>query len=919
MKLEMALAAVSMKTALKYRRNWDRNAPIVKLLQSMMPFGPGKKGYRLYFDIGVNHKAHFTVPPAVRSALQKAGYAPTDYLAKKCVKIGDKEQKNVFNIGKVIAKDPHAKAAFDNDPQLQNTKQGALQVVISCHPYDVIGMSTGRAWDKMSCMRLADGEHRLDPGSNAHYVRNDVSEGTLVAYVVGADDSNIQHPKARCLLKPFYNEKGEVLYRRETRIYGNPVPGFDIILSRFLRKINAHLPEGTFKMGRGLYDDGMGQEHYHKASHDDNLSIEDVTTDTAHAVQFVQQQIKAMPDHDMRDEHIDNIITYLNNDEIQSRLKETQIDEIVETLKGVKAAVNGIHLLAYKDQPLGTVLAEVGRRIGSFDKTKGFTKEILAGLDDDRVHNLSHGGGNPVIEALSRVEELSDYELRDNSRIFKMILTGKTPVPSKEELETLPNCARILNTAAHAARHMTMLNDDSMQKGAYAIIDLGIDVENAIWLGPDAADMMYATGGINLFLGYVMDNVGKLSSDALWAADPAVTAMALANRRVFRFLDKQEDRQIAFMMDHVKLEQVKYLILNPRQEQLFKDNKAALIKYLDDNEEVIPSILGNGWEPQYVKNLANLHLPAVMHLTESDGIFTSGLADTLQGIIPALMAWDGPKLEPLTTDVENALHIIVQAGNLLEKPLHLERKIDEDQFEIRDITDVSDNYVQRASANRYTRIKSFPELLYKLDFNGERADITHSTELMEHLGGDAFGWVPTDKLPGEMSGMLKLVREMDLEPAIDALYNLINATRLLPLEEVDAGVERRMNDREIFMPDEDIMDEDTYEEADAAYNEIRQSIEDEIIENNYKTIRLNRKLLEALDKVKDFVGYDEDVDYFDDDAPLATFATDLTNVSEDDYADNEDRVRDLRAELKSECEGRPNEQQEMEDDAGFSE
>jgi hypothetical protein len=291
----------------------------------------------------------------------------------------------------------------------------------------------------------------------------------------------------------------------------------------------------------------------------------------------------------------------------------------------------------------------------------------------------------------------------------------------------------------------------------------------------------------------------------------------------------------------------------------------------------------------------------------------------MQGIIPALMAWDGPKLEPLTTDIENALQIIVQAGNLLDKPLHLERKIDEEQFEIRDITDVSDNYVQRAGANRYTRIKSFPELLYKLDFNGERADITHSTELMEHLGGDAFGWVPTEKLPGEVRGMLKLVREMDLDPAIDALYSLINATRLLPLEEVDAGVERRMNDREIFMPDDDVLDEDAYEEADAAYNEIRQSIEDEIIENNYKTIRLNRKLLEALEKVKDFVGYDEDVDYFDDDAPLATFATDLTNVSEDDYAANEDRVRDLRAELKSECEGRPNEQQEMEDDAGFSE
>jgi hypothetical protein len=904
MKFELALAAVSMKTALKYRRNWDRNAPIVKLLQSMMPFGPGKKGYRLYFDIGQNHKSHFTVPPAVRSALQKAGYAPTDYLAKKCVKIGDKEQKNVFNIGKVIAKDPHAKAAFDNDPQLQNTKQGAMQVVISCHPYDIIGMSTGRAWDKMSCMRLADGEHRLDPGSNHHIVRNDVSEGTLVAYVVGADDTNIQHPKARCLLKPFYNEQGDVLYRRETKIYGNPVPGFDLVLSRFLRRINKNIPEGTFRMARGLYDDGMKNEHYHKPSHDDSLSIEDALTDTAHAVQFVQQQIAAMPDKEVRDDHIDNIINYLNNEEIQDRLKDTQIDEIVEALKGVKGAVNGIHILAYKNTPFTPALAEVGRRIGSFDKTKGFTKEVLSALDDDKIHNLSYGGGNPVMEALSRVEEMSDHELRENSRIFKMILTGKTPVPSKEELETLPNCARILNTAAHAARHMTMLNDDSMQKGAYAIIDLGIDVENPIWWGQDAADMMYATGGVNLFLGYVMDNIGRLDSNALWACDPAVTAVALANRRAFRFLDKQTDRQVMMLMDHVKLEQLKSILTNPLSLQTYKDNKASLVKYLDENEEVITTILPN-WEPKHVKVLAEYHLPATMHLTDNGILFSSQMSDTLTALIPSVMAWEGAPLAPLTVDMENACQYIVQGGNLLEKPLHLEKKFDEDQFEIGDITDVSDQFTHTWANKKYSKTNSFPELLYKMDFNGERPDITHSEELMEHLGGEAFSWVPVEKLPGEMNRMLRAIREMELGPAIDALYNLINATRLLPPEDVDSGVEREMNARDLAYPDEDVLDEDAFAEAEEIYNDARQAIEDRIVDNNEKLMRLNQKLLDALEKIKDFVGYDEDVDYWDDDAPLATFETDLVNVTEEDYADQEDRVRELRAELKSEYESRP--------------
>jgi hypothetical protein len=918
MKLELALAAVSMKTALKYSRKWNRNAPIVKVLQNMMPAGPGKKGFRLYFDIGTNHKNHYTIPPAVRSALQKAGFVATDYLAKKCVKIGDKEQKNVFNIGKVIGKDAHAKMAFDNDPQLQNTKQGAMQVVISCHPYDIIGMSTGRDWDKMSCMRLADGEHKFNPGSNQHYVRNDVSEGTLVAYVVSADDQNIQRPKARCLLKPFYNEEGQVLYRRETRVYGNPVPGFDLILSRFLRKINANIPEGTFKMPHSLYDDGMGKDHYHNASSDDNLTVEDVVNDTAHAVQFIHQQLKAMPDKETRDQHAENIIEFLNNETVETRLKETQVDEIVEALKGSKALVNGIHLLAYKNKPLTSVLAEVGRRIGSFDKTKGFTPEVLKALDDDKVHDLSYGGGNPVMEALSRVENLSDHELRENTRIFKMILTGKTPPPTKEELETLPNCARILNTAAHAARHMTMFGDDSMQKGAYAILDLGIDVENPIWWGPDAADMMYATGGVNLFLSYVMDNPGKLSSDALWACDPAITAVALANRRVFRFIDKMEDRQVAYLMDHVKLEQIKTVISNPYSAQAYKDNRVALVKYLDENTEVINTLLNN-WEPKHVKALAEYHLPAVMHLTDNGIIFGSQMADTIQALIPPTMAWEGPKLSPETVDIENAIQYMVQAGNLLDKPLHLERKFDEDYFELRDLTDVADHFRDTWANKRHSRTDSFPSLLYKMDFAGQRPDISHSDELMEHLGADAFGWVPTEKLPGEVRGFLKMIRGMELEPAIDALYNLINATRLLPLEDINSGVERKMDELEIIYPDQDAMDDDDYEEAMSVYDEQRQAFEDAIVESNYKTIRLNQKLVDALEKVKDFVGYDEDTDYWDEDTPAEPFEAEMESVEESDYEDNASRVRDLRGELKSEWESRPNELQEMKDDSGFSE
>ena len=262
----MGLAAVSLRSSLKYRRNWNKNGPTVQLLRKYMP--RGSKGFRVYVPIGKNASIQNILPPLpVRLAVKQAGFRITNYLAKKCVKLSDKEQKNEFNIGKVIAKDPVAKAAFDNDPQLQNSNHSEFTMVISCHPYDIIGMSTGRSWDDESCMRLRDYRPDYRDGINTHYLERDVAEGTLVAYVIRSDDTNIEKPLGRCLLKPFVDESNEnILYRRETKIYGNPVPGFSDTLNRFIRKLNAGIPAGLYRMKAGLYNDGVGGRHEQEES-----------------------------------------------------------------------------------------------------------------------------------------------------------------------------------------------------------------------------------------------------------------------------------------------------------------------------------------------------------------------------------------------------------------------------------------------------------------------------------------------------------------------------------------------------------------------------------------------------------------------------------------------------------------------------
>lgn len=285
----LSTAAVSMHSALKYRRNWNKNGPTVQLLRKFMP--RGSKGFRVYMPIGLSLAQHnVVIPLPVRMAVRKAGFRVTDYLAKRCVKLNDKEQKNVFNIGKVISKDAVAKAAFDNDPQLQNSSSAEFTLVVSCHPYDVIGMSTGRDWDETSCMRLGDGREDYNDGSNARFLAHDVAEGTLVAYAVRTADTNIQKPLGRCLLKPFLSMDGKehILYRRETDVYGNPVPGMAETVNRFLRKLNADVPAGMYKLNEKLYDDGVGGRVENEGS-SEGPSIDWATVDD-------QQKLRERPE-----------------------------------------------------------------------------------------------------------------------------------------------------------------------------------------------------------------------------------------------------------------------------------------------------------------------------------------------------------------------------------------------------------------------------------------------------------------------------------------------------------------------------------------------------------------------------------------------------------------------------------------------
>lgn len=114
--------------------------------------------------------------------------------------------------------------AFCSDPiRLGRNIQEAvskkqLMVCISNHIYDIVGMSTDRDWT--SCMDINE-------GSNAWYIVEDVRYGTMVAYIIDANDKNIRHPFGRILLKPYHiRRKGHrgfdpapIVYAPESTVY----------------------------------------------------------------------------------------------------------------------------------------------------------------------------------------------------------------------------------------------------------------------------------------------------------------------------------------------------------------------------------------------------------------------------------------------------------------------------------------------------------------------------------------------------------------------------------------------------------------------------------------------------------------------------------------------------------------------------
>jgi len=201
---------------------------------------------RLYLDF--ESKKSVKKPPIkLTKFLKEKDYDIVDY-SKGLAKSNKSDKSNLVKIGKVLNKNKETTLLkeFNEDKNRTAGKKSDLLIVVSRHPYDIAGMSTGRGWK--SCMNL-------DDGSFKQYVDADIKNGTLVAYIIDSNDKNINKPIARLLIKPYINldDYKDIFLYPEKKVYGADVKGFRERIIKWLKTFQEF--KGTYKFSTKLYND----------------------------------------------------------------------------------------------------------------------------------------------------------------------------------------------------------------------------------------------------------------------------------------------------------------------------------------------------------------------------------------------------------------------------------------------------------------------------------------------------------------------------------------------------------------------------------------------------------------------------------------------------------------------------------------
>lgn len=353
-----------------YRDNPLYTEPINSVFEKQAK--PQKNGgrYRIYINnIDVNVDDLIESSPLfynIKRILKKQGYHidPLGYIENKAV--NTKRSNQIEKISKILNRinEIELLKSFNSDPLRQ--VHGNYKIVISRHPYDIVGMSTDRHWT--SCMDLgvepivyrSKKDYKdMKPGVYSDKLEQDVKNGTLIAYLISPKDDNINKPLARILAKP-YKRRNKIYYYVSSKTYGVQIDELKNVFSEWIQKnINTNKYTGVFKASKGLYID------------DDPDELEfgvDITT----LKKLVKKQI---PDEILKNALIEH---YVETNDVTKR------KELYITLKNVFA--NGMLQSAHLRKPTTEIIKVEGDVITLYNLT--FTDLIFNFIE---AKNIDYG------------------------------------------------------------------------------------------------------------------------------------------------------------------------------------------------------------------------------------------------------------------------------------------------------------------------------------------------------------------------------------------------------------------------------------------------------------------------------------------------------------------------------------------------
>lgn len=284
----------------------------------------GRPRMRIYFPLSSGTPLKDMQPhPKIKKALEENGYKIENYAGQMAIKPNGQQMRigpALTNIFKAAQKSGNEEKIREysilerlwksegeemaRKAKLEKDSSGQDYVVISRHPYDIMGTSGDRDWascqstidryespgkearpqkeieriNKQSGEKLDKSKHqkvktkvsdfapeRCDP-QTGQFVKNfihtkhgmyylgvqgDLLYGSIIAYVIRHDDLNINNPKGRLLIKPFYRSDGQVFLVPDPKIYtagensATAIPGFKSTIQKWL---NQHQSEA-----KGIY------------------------------------------------------------------------------------------------------------------------------------------------------------------------------------------------------------------------------------------------------------------------------------------------------------------------------------------------------------------------------------------------------------------------------------------------------------------------------------------------------------------------------------------------------------------------------------------------------------------------------------------------------------------------------------------